>query len=167
MLPGFFPRGDRSYQFLRYFFLEICNVVWMVAFHTLFPVTHLPWQSSGPARVDLIPFDYVVFPCIISKVSFCFGLPLVDIPGSSDGKEYFYSAEDLGSIPGLGRSPGGGNGNPLKYSGLENPIDSGAWRLLSMGLQRVGHDWATNTFHLLMEREIYIYSCDLFKLKEL
>ena len=46
--------------------------------------------------MDLILFDYVLFPCIISKVScFLFGLPLMDIPGSSDGKEYFYGAEDL------------------------------------------------------------------------
>ena len=39
----------------------------------------------------------------------------------SDGKEYAYNAGYLGSIPGLGRSPGGGHGNPLQYSGLENP----------------------------------------------
>ena len=42
-------------------------------------------------------------------------------PGGSDGKESSRSAEDLGSIPGLGRSPGGGHGNPLQYSCLENP----------------------------------------------
>ena len=36
-------------------------------------------------------------------------------------------ARDMGSIPGLGRSPGVGNGNPLQYSGLENPMDRGAW----------------------------------------
>ena len=36
-------------------------------------------------------------------------------------------AEDVGSIPGLGKSPGGGNGNPLQYSCLENPMDRGAW----------------------------------------
>ena len=41
--------------------------------------------------------------------------------GSSDGKESACNAGDLGSIPGLGRSPGGGHGNPLQYSGLENP----------------------------------------------
>ena len=35
---------------------------------------------------------------------------------------------DMGSIPGLGRSPGGGNGNPLQYSCLENPMDRGAWQ---------------------------------------
>ena len=51
------------------------------------------------------------------------------------------SVGDLGSIPGSGRFPGEGNGNPLQYSCLENPVDGGAWcRLLSMGSQRVGHD---------------------------
>ena len=45
------------------------------------------------------------------------------------------NAGDLGSIPGSGSSPGGGNGNPLQYSRLENPMDRGA-----MGLQRVGHN---------------------------
>ena len=43
------------------------------------------------------------------------------------GKESVYKAGDLGSIPGLGRSPGEGNGNPLQYSCLENPMDGGAW----------------------------------------
>ena len=41
--------------------------------------------------------------------------------GGLDGKESAHNAEDLGSIPGLGRSPGGGHGNPLQYSCLENP----------------------------------------------
>jgi len=45
----------------------------------------------------------------------------------SDGKASIYNAGDLGSIPGLGRSPGEGNGNPLQYSCLENPMDRGAW----------------------------------------
>ena len=48
-------------------------------------------------------------------------------PGSSDGKASAYNMGDLGSIPGLGRSPGEGNGNPLQYSCLENPMDQGAW----------------------------------------
>ena len=62
----------------------------------------------------------------------------------SDGKVSVYNGGDLGSILGLGRFPGEGNGNPLQYSCLENPMDGGAWcRLLSMGSQRVGHDWAT------------------------
>ena len=46
---------------------------------------------------------------------------------SSDGKVSVYNAGSPGSIPGLGRSPGEGNGNPLQYSRLENPRDGGAW----------------------------------------
>ena len=50
-------------------------------------------------------------------------------------------AGDLSSIPGLGRSPGEGKGNPLQYSCLENLMEGGAWcRLLFTGSQRVGHD---------------------------
>ena len=49
-------------------------------------------------------------------------------PGGSAGKESACSAGDLGSIPGLGISPGGGKGHPLQYSGLENPMDRGAWQ---------------------------------------
>ena len=45
------------------------------------------------------------------------------LPGSSDGKESAWDAGNLGLIPGLGRSPGEGNGNPLQYSCLENPMD--------------------------------------------
>ena len=48
---------------------------------------------------------------------------------------------DVGLIPGSGRSPGGGHGNPLQYSCLENPLDRGAWQATqSMGSQRVRHD---------------------------
>ena len=47
--------------------------------------------------------------------------------GGSDGKTSAYNAGDLGLIPGLGRSPGEGNGNPLQYSCLENFMDRGAW----------------------------------------
>ena len=48
-------------------------------------------------------------------------------PGGSDGKASVYNAGDPGSSPGLGRSPGEGNGNPLQYYCLENPMDRGAW----------------------------------------
>ena len=52
---------------------------------------------------------------------------LVGFPGGSKGKVSACSAADLGLIPGLGRSPGEGNGNPLQYSCLENPMDRAAW----------------------------------------
>ena len=47
--------------------------------------------------------------------------------GGSDGKASVYNAEDPGPSPGLGRSPGEGNGNPLQYYCLQNPMDRGAW----------------------------------------
>ena len=59
-------------------------------------------------------------------------------PGSSDSKESACNAGDPGSIPGLGRSPGEENSNPLQYSCLENPMNRGAWQAT-----RVGHDLAT------------------------
>ena len=67
-------------------------------------------------------------------------------PGVSDGKEFACKAGNLSLIPGSGRSPGAGNGNPLQCSCLENPMDRGAWWLQSMGSQRVGHNWVTNTY---------------------
>ena len=51
----------------------------------------------------------------------------VDITGGSDGKASIYNAGDPDSNPSSGRSPGEGNGNPLQYSCLENPMDGGAW----------------------------------------
>ena len=50
------------------------------------------------------------------------------LPGVSDGKASAYNAGDLGSIPGSRRSPGEGDGNPLQYSCLENPMDGGNWQ---------------------------------------
>ena len=52
-------------------------------------------------------------------------------PDSLVGKESACSAGDLGSVPALGRSPGGRHGNPLQYSYLENPMDRGPWRASS------------------------------------
>ena len=54
--------------------------------------------------------------CVCVSVSICVGFP-----GGPDGKESVCNVGDLGLIPGLGRSPGGGHGNPLQYSCLENP----------------------------------------------
>ena len=57
-------------------------------------------------------------------------------PGGSDGKESACIVRDLGLIPGLGRFPGEGNGNPLQYSCLENPMDGGAWRATVHGVAK-------------------------------
>ena len=59
-------------------------------------------------------------------------------PGGSDGEESACNVGDLGSILGLGRSPGEGNGNPLQYSFLESYVDRGAWRAAVHG---VANNW--------------------------
>ena len=61
----------------------------------------------------------------------------------SDGKEFAYNVGDLGSIPRFERSPGGGNGNPLQYSSLENPHGQRGLADYSPWGHRVRHDWAT------------------------
>ena len=55
-------------------------------------------------------------------------------PGASDSKESACNAGDLGWVPGLGRSPGGGHDNSLRYSCLENPMDRGAWQATVYGV---------------------------------
>ena len=78
-------------------------------------------KNTRPIRYDVnpIPYDYTV------EVTNRFkGLDLI---GGSDGKASVYNAGDPGSIPGLGRSTGEGNGNPLQYYCLENLMDRGAW----------------------------------------
>ena len=57
-------------------------------------------------------------------------------PGGSEVKASACNAGDLGSIPGSGRSPGEGNGNPLQYSCLENPMDGGAWWVTFHGVAK-------------------------------
>ena len=57
-------------------------------------------------------------------------------PSGSDGKESACSVGDLGSIPGLGRSPGGGHGNPFQCACLENPLDRGAWWAVVHGVAK-------------------------------
>ena len=67
------------------------------------------------------------------------GIPLyLGFPGGSDGKVSACNAGDLGSIPGSGSSQGEGNGNPLQYSCLENPMDRGAWLAI---VHRIAKSW--------------------------
>ena len=85
-------------------------------------------------------------------------MTIYGFPGGSDGKASAYNGGDPGSIPGSGRSPGGGNGNTVQYSCLENPTMEEPGRLQSMGLQRVGHDRASLSLSLIytyMKEKIY------------
>ena len=76
-------------------------------------------------------------------LKFIVGYLLMGFPGSSLVKNQLANGGDEGSTPGLGRSPGEGNGNPLQYNCLENPMDRGAWRATVHGITRVGRDLAT------------------------
>ena len=83
-----------------------------------------------------------------------------DLPGGSNGKESACNAWDLGLIPGLGRSPGGGHGNPLHYSCLENSMDRGAWRATVHGVSKSRtqlSDWA---WHRMRENTCRSYIRD-------
>ena len=60
----------------------------------------------------------------------------MDFLGGSDSKESACDVEDVSLIPGLGRYPGEGNGNPLQYSCLGNPTDRGAWRAFARGVSK-------------------------------
>ena len=96
-----------------------------------------PHALQGLVHLALGPLSSFISNCLLSRVE-CrqdpTGHPMLvgnlrmwDFPGGSDGKESVCSARDPASIPELGKSPGGGHGNPLQYSCVENPMVTGAW----------------------------------------
>ena len=74
-------------------------------------------------------------------------------PGGSDSKESAGNVGDLGSIPGLGRSPGRGHGNPLQYSCLENPMDRGACWATDHGVTK-SQTWLMEYYSAIKKNEI-------------
>ena len=85
-------------------------------------VGYSPW-----GRKEWIRLRYFTFTFTYSRTS---------LPGGSVVKNRLANAGDMGSIPGLGRSSGEGNGNPLQYSCLENPMDRGAWQATVHGVTK-------------------------------
>ena len=80
-----------------------------------------------------------------SVISLLFLWPFI-FSGGSDGKESPCNAGDMGLFPGLGRSPGEGNGKPLQYSCLENSVDRGAWWAIVHGVTESDmSEWLTHT----------------------
>ena len=100
------------------------------------------WVGKIPWRMDRLPTP--VF---------------LGFSGDSVSKESTCNVGDLGSIPGLGRCPGGGHGNPLQYSCLENPHGQRCLMGCSPWGCRVRHDWATNT---VQHSKAYIYIFHIF-----
>ena len=80
-------------------------------------------------------------------------LPFGGFPGGSEGEVSACSVGDLGSIPGLGTSPGEGDGNPLQYSCLGNPMDGGAWWATVRGVTKGQTQLSNFTFTFM-----YVYS---------
>ena len=111
------------------------------------------WVSSGlttgtSCSLPKARCRYTFLPSWVSSGLTWRATVMVGFPTGSDGKDSACDVGDLGSIPGLGRSPGGGHGNPLQSSCLENP--HGQRSLVGYsprGSQRVGHDWGTKHNH--------------------
>ena len=117
-------------------------------------------HTSEPLRIPKGPSQS---PVVIRKMSLfqqisCFNHFLIfpfSVPanlGGSGGKEAAYNVGDPGLIPGSGRCPGEGNGNPLQYSSLENPMDRGACELQSMGSQKSQTRLVTNNLIIASSR---------------
>ena len=87
--------------------------------------------DSSVQQSDSVVHIYVCIYTLFFK--FCSNMAYKGFPGGSDSKESVCSSGDPGSIPGLGRSPGEGNGNWLQYSCLENAMDRGAWQVTVCG----------------------------------
>ena len=98
--------------------------------HGILQATILEWVAVSYSRGSSQPRDqnHISYVCLLS------------FPPSSVDKESACNAGDLGPIPGSGRFPEEGNGKPLQYSCLENPMDRGAWQAAVHGVTRVGHD---------------------------
>ena len=80
--------------------------------------------------------------------------PTLGFPGGSDGKESACNVGDLGLIPGLGRSPGGGHRNPLQYYCLENAMDKGVWWGMIHGFTKI-------QTRLMEKASVYILSIEI------
>ena len=95
---------------------------------------------------SFIQFSVDGWGCVPSLL-FTWGQTMVGgFPGSSDGKASAYNVGDPGSIPGLGRSPGEANGNPLQYSCLENPMGRGACQATVHGVAK-SQAWLSDFIH--------------------
>ena len=102
----------------------------------------LPWFTQTRERNLSSVLQYFYKTSILTPNILYHSYVYKDFPCGSAGKESAYNLGDLGSISGLGRSPGEGKGYSFQYSGLENSMDC-----IVYGLQRVGHNWATFTFY--------------------
>ena len=103
--------------------------------------------------------NYKYFMWLFKRSILTFIYARVMSSGGSDGKASVYNAGDLGSIPESGRSPGEGNGNPLQFSCLENPMDGGGWWATVHGVAKSQTRLSdfTFTFHVYVKPSLLVY----------
>ena len=115
---------------------KILFLLWTFSSLSGFPITWTPPKRNTTIWIELANEEYRS-DIIISPVSYN------TFPGGLDGKESSCNAGELSTIPGLGRSPGGGHGNPLQYSCLKNHHGQRSLAGYSPWGSRIGQDWAT------------------------
>ena len=152
MLGILYGSVGSSFSFLVSFLSRPQNYLWGEGHGNPLQYSCLENPRKKPSRLQSIGsqkvgHDWATF------TSLHFNYLWWDFPRSSVGKEFICNAGDLGSFPGLGRSPGEGYGNPLRYSCLENPMDRGLWQATVYRAARVRHDCATKHTHS------YLWSC--------
>ena len=123
-------------------------------------------KNISTSAQKLVSFSYRIEYSAISSFSgnmllfSVYVVPSLDFPGGSDSKEPVYNAGDLGSVPGSGRSPGEGNGDPLQYSCLENSVDRGTWRAIVHGITK-SQTWLSDWyFHFSLMVRLILESQD-------
>ena len=118
-----------------FFFLQSANkyLIDIVVSLQLLMYKNIHLSSVKLAKLSFEPVMTEVSE-LCSKWWYGFVPLILGFPGDSDGKESAGNVEALGSIPGPGRSTGEGTGNPLQYSCLENPMDTGAWWAIVHGV---------------------------------
>ena len=134
-------------QWLGYRILMSMNIVEINGLISMLCLKCL-WMESASLGQQITISDYSLEYEEQKKKSIVTSLVSRGFPGSSAGKESTCNAGDLGLIPGLGRSPGEGNGYPLQYSCLENPMDRGAWQATVHGVTK--SRTRLNDFHPLV-----------------
>ena len=120
----------------RSFHIWVFGISWIIIKFNFWTETQTFWYW---AKKDVSVYCKILITCLILNCIFA-----TLFAGSSDSKESACNAGDLGSIPGSGRCPGEGNGIPLQYSCLENPMDGGAWQATVHGVIKRQTNWATS-----------------------
>ena len=115
------PRGHSVSQSLCWLVTSIKTVLLLVV--KILSMFYAPRALQQNSHLPTKTWHLRLTPSLVSLLYCC----IRGFPNSLDSKTSACNAGDPGSIPGWGRSPGGGNGNPLQYSCLENPTDKGAW----------------------------------------